>query len=310
MSLIGPADALDPSVAADIAAFVRGSTLGVGHTPIGDEAWLQRATASAGRFAAAWATDDSGAVTAYAQALRSVGDPVWAAEVLVADNERKTLADLGAPLLRRVLDGVAGQGGGHVHYWAAGAGAAEAELALRCGLVAHRRLVQMERPLPLELTSDLTVRAFTSADVANVLEVNRRAFAGHPDQGRMSESMLRERMAEPWFDPQGFLLTEIDGQLAGFCWTKLFVKLVPVLGEIHVICVDPAFGGRRLGWGLVVRGLAYLANSGAERGMLFVEGENAAALELYEGLGFRAVRHDQAYATTVSESLAAISHAH
>ena len=42
-----------------------------------------------------------------------------------------SLADLGAPLLRRCLDGVADLGGGPVHLWAAGATAAHAELAAR-----------------------------------------------------------------------------------------------------------------------------------------------------------------------------------
>ena len=106
-------------------------------------------------------------------------------------------------------------------------------------------------------------------------------------------------MAEPWFDPEGLRICELEGRVAGFCWTKLFTWETPVLGEIHVICVHPDFAGRHLGRGLVLAGLEHLHATGATVGMLFVEADNDAALELYRKLDFAIVRTDRAFATTV-----------
>ena len=132
-----------------------------------------------------------------------------------------------------------------------------------------------------------------------MLEVNGAAFVTHPDQGGMTREVLEDRLDQPWFDPEGFLLHERDGRLAGFCWTKLFTGTAPILGEIHIICVHPDFVGHGLGKALVLAGLAHLHRRGAEVGMLFVEGDNDAALELYRGLGFTVTRTDQAFGVTV-----------
>ena len=88
------------------------------------------------------------------------------------------------------------------------------------------------------------------------MAVNNRAFATHPEQGGWSVEELVEREQEEWFDPAGLLLYEVDGRLAGSCWTKIHRDTDPPLGEIYVISVNPDFQGRGLGRSLTVAGLS------------------------------------------------------
>jgi mycothiol synthase len=64
-----------------------------------------------------------------------------------------------------------------------------------------------------------------------------------------------------------------------------------VLGEIYVIAVDPDRAGKGLGRSLTVAGLQHLAKLGTSVGMLYVDNQNRAALNMYISLGF--VSHHQ-----------------
>jgi mycothiol synthase len=128
------------------------------------------------------------------------------------------------------------------------------------------------------------------------LEVNAQAFADHPEQGSWTPEDLHARMAESWFDPQGFLLAEEDGpdgrpELVGFHWTKVHGDVGDhhgheLLGEVYVVGVRPDQQGRGLGRALTVAGLRYLRGLGLPQAMLYVESDNAPAKAVYSGLGF------------------------
>jgi mycothiol synthase len=164
--------------------------------------------------------------------------------------------------------------------------------ALRdAGFEPVRELYQMRRPLeaadlPLDppLPSDVIVRAFRpGVDDDAWLAVNAAAFATHPEQGKWTHADLAARIAEPWFDPPGFLLADRAGELLGFHWTKIHPER---LGEVYVLGIAPGAQGLGLGRALLVRGLRHLADRGCREVLLYVDGDNAAAIALYERSGF------------------------
>lgn len=309
---IGPFDVvrkLDPEARTAVQALVRRASAASGHTAL-DESRLQRALAGdVPGFLAALAWNDARtALVGYVQALRGSGG--WDVEHVIdpaiePDLEPDQIArhrhDLAARLLASVVDALGVEDDTDVRLWVYQATEDDDRMATDLGLNLARELRQMRRPLPLEenlrqATEGLVTRPFeVDRDEKAWLEVNNRAFAGHPDQGDWTLDDLRARFREPWFDPDGFLLYEVDGQLAGFCWTKVHAHAQPPMGEIYVIGVDPDHQQRQLGRSLVVAGLEHLTRAGLTVGMLYVDATNTPAVSLYQSLGFTVHHVDRVY---------------
>ncbi|MEV4491500.1 mycothiol synthase [Micromonospora coxensis] len=197
---------------------------------------------------------------------------------------------------RALARGVLAAASGPLRAWAHGDHPSAAALAVDLGFTRARVLWQLRRPLTgalpeARLPEGVTLRAYRpGADDAAWLAVNARAFASHPEQGRWTEADLRVRLAEPWFDPAGFLLAveESTGRLLGFHWTKVHERPGAArIGEVYVLGVDPSAHGGGLGRALTAAGLAHLRDGrGLDRVMLYVDESNTAAVALYERLGF------------------------
>jgi mycothiol synthase len=266
-----------------------------GHRPLGDHTWLDLVQGGRSGFAGlvAWEHDHDHPV-AYAQVTR--GNDSWGLELVVHPHHRYEMDVIGPRLLREAVDIVGQEGGGHVHWWVFEATDAHRRLAELVGLRPGRLLHQMRRPLPTGLEPGVATHGFrVGVDEAAWLDVNNRAFHLHPEQGGWDLATLQARQREPWFDPAGFRLHEVDGRLAGFCWTKVHGDDDPVLGEIYVIAVDPDFHGRGLGRALTLAGLDHLARAGVPVGMLYVDDDNTAAVSLYRDLGFTSHHTDRAF---------------
>ncbi|MEZ5251251.1 MAG: mycothiol synthase [Ilumatobacteraceae bacterium] len=276
-----------------------------GIRPISDQLWLDLVHAGPTWRAALLARDDDRLV-GYAQLSHRPGVPgSWSIELVVDPTLPPSAAtqQLAEQVLTDAIDTIAAAGGGDVQWWVFDADRdghqldADA-LATAIGLRFERALYQMLVPLPLHPSSadPLVTRSFrVGADERAWLDVNNAAFAAHAEQGGWDLATLRLREREDWFDPDGFLLHERDGRLAGFCWTKLHLDLDPVIGEIYVIAVHPDFHGLGLGRALTVAGLASIAARGVTEGMLHVDQHNTAAVGLYTSLGFRVRRTDRSY---------------
>lgn len=155
-------------------------------------------------------------------------------------------------------------------------------------------LLTVGLPVPtVEVPPGATLRNFEPGfDEDRWLEQNNASFAHHPEQGAWLLEDLDERTHEPWFDPSGFLLLEIDGRLAASCWTKVHELHPDRFGEIYVVSVHPDFQRRNLGRVMVTQGLASLRKKGVASAVLFVDQSNTEAKKLYESLGFRVERED------------------
>lgn len=204
------------------------------------------------------------------------------------------------------------EGGGAIRWFVCQPNAEEFACALHYGLVADAPLLHMRCALPLanthQLPNGFTTRPFRPGeDDAAWLAINHRAFAAHPEQGGWTQEVLTTRCSEPWFDAEGFLIYEDAGQMVGFCWTQEHHRhdahhatdAAPV-GEIYVIGVDPAHHGKGLGRALTIAGFARLAKRGFHHGMLYVAGDNTAAIALYSSLGMNVDHRDDVFVGTLN----------
>ncbi len=270
-----------------------------GHYALSDDAWMAFVDGTATDFAAVLGLETNhDHLIAYGQVTRALGDGSWTIHTVLDPHHRFGAIDDACSLIAAALDHIDAHGGGDVQYWVSHPSAAHDEMAARFGFTRGRDLLQMCVDLPLEERTDLVTRAFrVGVDEASWVEVNNRAFAWHPEQGGWTLDAVHRREEESWFDASGFLVHEIDGSLAGFCWTKVHRDPVP-MGEIYVIAVDPDYAGRGLGRALTVAGLASLGAKGLTTGMLFVDADNVGAVRLYDKLGFRVNHVNRAYRTS------------
>ena len=149
----------------------------------------------------------------------------------------------------------------------------------------HRSLTE---PIPHNPHS-FAIRTFNPATDKNQwLELNNAIFVNHPDQGNWALADLENRMAENWFDPEGFFLAVKGEEIVGFCWTKIhqdYVNQEPV-GELYVVGVDPDHSHQGIGRAVSVAAINYLVTKGLKHSMLYVDADNEKGLALYTSLGF------------------------
>ncbi len=268
-----------------------------GHQPMDEHRWVDAAHGGRSEFAGLVLSEPGhDHLLAYAQVTR--GTKSWAIDLVIDPHHRYDALQIAPLLLGEATDVIRTEGGGHVHYWVYEPTDAHARIAAAVGLEPGRDLWQMRVPLPLAEATDLVTRPFEPGrDEAAWLEVNNAAFDWHPEQGDWTREDLVARQGEPWFDPDGFLVHDRDGRMAGFCWTKIHpadAERPVALGEIYVIAAHPDFHGLGLGRALTVAGLAHLSRS-VTIGMLYVDSDNDAAVALYRKLGFEIHHTDRAF---------------
>lgn len=185
--------------------------------------------------------------------------------------------------------------------WAHGALEGAELLLTGLGLRPERTLLTMRADLTAEVTRagtqdpEVEVRAFrTGWDEDAFVALNARVFAHHPEQGSLTRADLDLRLREPWFDPEGFHLALLDGELVAFVWTKREPGAEDA--EIYVVGTAEEAQGRGIATRLLTDALARLREQGVRHVQLYVEGDSAAAVHLYERRGFDVAGKDVQFA--------------
>jgi len=221
-----------------------------------------------------------------------------AAELVVHPAHRRR--GLGRRLVGQLTDAARGPA---LRVWAHGDLPAAAGLAAATGFTRVRSLWKMARPLsgPLaepRIPDGVTIDTFVpGSDDAPWVALNARAFAEHPEQGSWTTSDLRQRTAQPWFDPGGFFVARRGPRMVGFHWTKVEDDTT---GEVYVVGADPDEQGIGLGRALTLVGLHHLRERGLDQVVLYVDEDNQAAVHLYTRLGFERVAVDVMYERSFS----------
>ena len=297
-----PGDAPDDAIevapvltAADVTAIheiVAAAAATDGVTPLHEPAMLQVTTEQQDHVSHLLARQD-GRLIGYAQLDKR--DPAAPhLEIVVAPPARRQ--GFGQALVSRARAAVSPLA---LELWSHGDQPAAAALAARLGFLRVRELWLMRRDLAdLPSVPDVTptqIRTFRPGeDEEPWLKLNARAFADHPEQGQMTRADLDRRIAQPWFDPEGFFVAERGGRMLAFHWTKVHAGEPPI-GEVYVVGVDPDAQALGLGRALTLAGLHHLHDKGLTTVVLYVEAANAAAIALYTRLGFAHTTTDIMY---------------
>lgn len=289
-ALVEVREHLNSSEVAAVTELIRSATNYDGVSPLSEHVWLHLRHGGSGRDHHFLVRTAHGDVVGYAYLDTTDAVAGSLAELVIAPDSRRR--GLGRMLVEHLI---AATPDVRLRLWSHSEGDAASALATSLGFDTLRVLWRMRRslraPLPDATFPDgVVVTPFRpGVDDDAWLELNARAFASLPDQGSWTREDLVVRMAESWFDPQGFLMAWSGSTLVGFHWTKVHGedhhRRAPI-GEVYVLGVDPGLQGHGLGQALTVAGLRHLRERGLDQVMLYVDHGNQAAISLYSHLGF------------------------
>lgn len=217
-------------------------------------------------------------------------DQVYGPSIEIAVSPAYRRHGVGKHLLEKIISDFPQR---KIRLWAHGLNTGAASLASSCGFKKVRTLWQMRRSLMTPISkpvfpTELTISKFDiDSHLGGWLAANKLAFANHPEQGSWTETSLRLRMKEEWFDGDGFQVVQNGDEIVAYVWTKVdSTNRAAKLGEIYIVGVIPQWQNRGLGKALTLSALNQLRYENLSSALLYVDESNQPAIKLYEDLGF------------------------
>jgi mycothiol synthase len=288
---------LSAAARADVRRLAEAATSADGVYPLNDQVTLDVDSDKPAPVRHLLARRTSSGVIGYAH-LDERSPDAAAGHLVVHPDARR--AGVGSALLAALTSAA---GTGPVRVWAHGDLEPARSLARSAGWRRARELRKMllRRSHPIaepEYPDGVRVRTFRpGADEDGWVAVNAAAFRDHPEQGRMTAADLVQRERQTWFDADGFFIAERGGEVVGSHWTKVHRAAEDgesEVGEVYVVGVRPDQQGSGLGRALTLTGLQHLRARGLDV-ILYVDADNAAAVRVYERIGFEIASVDVMY---------------
>jgi ribosomal protein S18 acetylase RimI-like enzyme len=159
--------------------------------------------------------------------------------------------------------------------------------------------------LPEHRLDRVTLDRWTERRQDDAAQLIAAAYRGHidseiNDQYRSAEGARRFLFnivqypgCGTFYQPASWVaLDHFSGRVQGISLTSMVAEGV---GHVTQICTSPAVRGKGVGYELLRRSLASLAEGGAQRASLTVTTANVHAVELYERVGFETQRRFPAF---------------
>ena len=177
-------------------------------------------------------------------------------------------------------------------------------LALRLGFRFIRQFYELQLDLSNIRLPDVErrgyiIRSLGPDEADNLTHIQNRAFA---DSWGFNPNTLDEiayRINLSCCAPENIMMAYLENKPVGYCWTRIMIEDNPAVGdmkgEIHMLGVDPDFRKKGIGRNVLLAGLADLKNKGVATVELTADGEEPAAMGLYESVGFKVYSRTEWY---------------
>ena len=145
--------------------------------------------------------------------------------------------------------------------------------------------------LPEVAPGEYAVRGLGPDEADKLTHIQNRAFADCWGFNPNTPEEIAYRISLSWSSPENILVVCLKDHIVGYCWMRLMTPENPeaggIEGEIHMLGVDPDLRRRGIGRRVLLAGLSHLKHKGVTVARLTADGEDPAALALYESVGFK-----------------------
>ena len=148
----------------------------------------------------------------------------------------------------------------------------------------------------LNLRPNFRLKSFElGRDEGMLTELQNAAFDGHWGYCPNTVDEIAARVRIRNTVPDGIIFVMDGDRPAGYNWTLMNQNQYGKVGFVSMTGVHPSYRGHGLGTAVVVTGMEFLREQGADAVELEVDSENTPARELYLKLGYRQVHHSVWY---------------